>query len=113
MATSRRNTLVRMKEKELLETIKSLAKLTGWLIYHTYDSRKSPEGFPDLVLVKPPDVIFVELKTDIGRLREKQKIWLEWLKRSSRVKTFLWTPQDWWNGTIAEILTGTTQRRYK
>ena len=41
-----------MNEAELQRNVLSLAAMTGWLAYHTYDSRRSQAGFPDLVLVR-------------------------------------------------------------
>jgi len=95
-------------EAEFLASITDLAVLTGWLIYHTYDSRRSQAGFPDLVLAKTNKLIFAELKTDKGKPREAQVEWLNILKAASEgqanVEVYLWRPRDW-NG-IEKILTG-------
>jgi Holliday junction resolvase len=80
-----------------------LAQLTGWQWYHTHDSRRCPAGFPDLVLVRPPVVLFVECKTDKGKLRPEQHEWLEALFRSDTVTARVWRPSDW--AEIEETLT--------
>lgn len=36
----------------------------AWRFYHTRNSKGSDAGFPDVVLVRPPRLIFAELKTD-------------------------------------------------
>lgn len=82
-------------EKEFQATLTELALLTGWKVYHTRDSRGSHAGFPDLVLVRPPDVIFAELKARAGRLRPDQYEWSYRLLRCSDVKYYLWRPDDW------------------
>ena len=35
-------------EKGFQAAVVELARLRGWLVYHTYDSRRSAKGFPDL-----------------------------------------------------------------
>ena len=67
----------------------------GWMAYHTHDSRRSEAGFPDLVLVKPPVVVFVELKTNKGRTSKEQTQWLEQLGLCTDIEVHLWRPADW------------------
>ena len=57
-----------MTEREFMEAVRHLARMTGWRCYHTHDSRRSEPGFPDLVLVRGGKALFVELKTAHGRL---------------------------------------------
>jgi len=94
--------VVPMTEKEFLQQVRDLAKLCGWLVYHTYDSRRSPEGFPDLVLVRGNKVVFVELKAAKGRVTPSQRVWLDALEKVQQVETHLWRPVDW--DEIAEVL---------
>ena len=54
--------LVPISEAELQTAIIDCAVALGWLVYHTHDSRHSPEGFPDLILVREPRLIIAELK---------------------------------------------------
>jgi hypothetical protein len=65
-----------MSEKEFQAQVVQLATYYGWRVYHTHDSRRSAAGFPDLVLVRPPELIFAELKTEKGRIRPEQADWL-------------------------------------
>jgi hypothetical protein len=71
------------------------------LAYHTYDSRYSQPGFPDLVLVHPdkPKIIFAELKSQTGTLRTEQKLWLAALScvasDCDNVLVKVWRPSDW------------------
>lgn len=55
-------------EKRFQAQIVTLARTLGWAEHHTYDSRRSPAGFPDLVLLRPPRLILAEVKTDAGRM---------------------------------------------
>jgi hypothetical protein len=63
-------------EKELDAAVRKIARLYGWRVYHTYRSTRSPAGFPDLVMVKPPRLIFAELKSDEGKVSAEQAEWL-------------------------------------
>lgn len=63
-------------------------------------------GFPDLVLARLGRVLFVELKGNRGRLSAGQREWMGALEgaEGSGVEVYLWTPEEWRNGTIARIL---------
>jgi hypothetical protein len=61
----------------------------GWRVYHTHDSRRSEPGFPDLVLCRPPRVLFVELKVGRRRLSDDQVAWLELLEQCDQVDAFV------------------------
>ena len=41
-----------LTEAQLQEMVVARSKALGWLVYHTYDSRRSASGFPDLVLAR-------------------------------------------------------------
>lgn len=78
--------------------------LCRWLnlrTYHTYDSRKSAPGFPDLVIVGKNGVIFAELKTTRGKITAHQQAWWNDLKRAG-AEAYIWRPEDW--GTIQNVL---------
>lgn len=65
-----------ISERDFQAQVVQLAQLHGWLAYHTFDSRRSAAGFPDLVLVRGSELIFAELKTDHGTVRAEQHRWL-------------------------------------
>ncbi len=94
--------LVKMSEREFQAQIRTLSTVLGWLDYHSWTSMHSAAGFPDMVLVKPPRVIFAELKTENGTVSPHQQFWLDTLKQCSGVEVYLWRPSDW--NTIVEIL---------
>lgn len=92
MATpSRRDQLT---EAQWLKQVRQLAELLGWTFYHPWLSRFSPRGFPDIVLCRPPRLLFAELKTDTGRLTPDQERWIE-LLRACRQEVYVWRPSDW------------------
>lgn len=81
-------------ESELQGFVVTLARLHGWLAYHTYDSRRSEAGFPDLTMVRDGRIIFAELKSEKGRVTAAQQRWLDWLVESSGVEVYVWRPSD-------------------
>lgn len=63
-------------EKELLEWARDIGRAYGWRVYHTYDSRNSEPGFPDLIMIKDGVQLAVETKTLTGRVTSEQADWL-------------------------------------
>jgi hypothetical protein len=109
-------------EKQFMTAVVEYAELNRWLVYHTFDSRRSNPGFPDLVMVHRGEsdtvprrcrLIFAELKTQRGRTSLAQAEWLEALGRvaavggaffgkTPRLEVYLWRPSDW--PTIERVL---------
>lgn len=88
-------------EKDLREQIRDLCKVFGWKFYFTWLAIHSPKGFPDLVLRKPPRLIFAELKRETGKLTSAQEEWQQDLKECGQ-EVYVWRPSDF--EKIAEIL---------
>ena len=63
-----------MTEKAFQASVIRVARTLGWLVYHTFDSRRSASGFPDLVLVRER-VLFRELKVGKNKLSQTQELW--------------------------------------
>ena len=83
-----------MSEAKLLAHVREQAEKNGWLVYHTYDSRRSEPGFPDIVAVRPNVVLFSELKRQTEKLKPDQVVWRELLTRATRVEYREWRPSD-------------------
>ena len=98
-----------LSEKQWLAQVRSLARAQGWMTYHTLHSRGSEVGFVDLVLLRPPTLLCVELKTDVGRVTLQQQRWLDALAQVSIVQAYVWRPSDWDQviTTLQEPLKGT------
>lgn len=92
-----------MTEKTFQSQVVQLARLCGWRVYHTHDSRRSAPGFPDLFLVRAEKALAAELKVGRNRPTPEQTAWLESLNRAG-VRAVLWTPADW--DEIRDTLTG-------
>ena len=93
-----------MTEKAFEAKVKKLARDNGWMYYHTWRSYHSPAGFPDCVMVRPPKIIFAELKSQRGKLSPQQEEWITRLYccRSKDIRVYTWRPSDW--DKIVEIL---------
>ncbi len=91
-----------MTEKDLHAAVEQLATHLGWGHYHTYDSRHSKAGFPDLVLWRER-VLFVELKSTKGTVRRDQD---ETLVSIAAAGAFvhLWRPVHWITGVVEHEL---------
>jgi hypothetical protein len=94
-----------MSERVLHEAVEELAANRGWHSFHTYLSRHSKAGFPDLVLWHTglQRTLFVELKSTSGMVREDQDATLQQLADAGQ-HVHIWRPADWITGTIAAEL---------
>ena len=107
---SRTVLLEAISEEQFQQQIIDLATLRGWTHYHTHDSRRSAEGFPDLVLARRSTlqggfdgrVIFAEIKTEKGRPSLEQRAWLALLLDTGKVEVYIWRPSDF--DQIVEVL---------
>ncbi len=98
-----------VSERDFQEQIIDLAHLLGWRVAHFRPARtakgwRTPveadaKGFPDLVLLRPPRLIFAELKRDGGKASSSQRDWLFELAECNadedRFEVCLWRPSDW------------------
>lgn len=93
-----------MTEKDLSDTVAQIAKIHGWIGYHTHDSRRSNPGFPDWCFTRNGRTLFVELKTSKGKATAVQMIWLEALAKTPGVECYLWRPESLRSGEINQAL---------
>jgi len=96
-----------ISEADLLQRTIDLARLNRWRVCHQRPARttqgwRTPitgdQGMPDLVLARDGVVLLVEEKSERGRLRPGQRLWLDACGEHGR----LWRPSDW--DTIVEEL---------
>lgn len=86
----------RETEKQWQARVVKLARLMGWLCYHAYDSRRSESGYPDLTCVGKGRVVYIELKTERGKLSPAQEVWLERLRGCPGVEVYVFRPSHWY-----------------
>lgn len=89
---------LRMTEDEFAKTILPLAHLHHWLCMHQRPARtnkgwrtliQGDPGFPDWVFARDGEVLFVEQKSDHGRLTPEQQQWKSHLPNHD-----VWRPSD-------------------
>jgi len=98
-------------ERDFSSAVEDLFKLFGWRFSHFRPARTEKgwrtaitgdRGFPDYVAVRNARLVFIELKSEKGRLTEAQAEWLELLRQCQRerlrhmevpnIEVYLWKP---------------------
>ena len=90
-------------ERDFQATVIEYARARAWKVAHFHDSRRQvggkfvgdsdAAGFPDLVMVRDKEILFVELKSEKGRLSSAQLGWCQALIGAA--ETCIWRPRDW------------------
>lgn len=76
-----------ISEKAYQKQITDLATMYGWRWVHFGDSRntnkhgqqfgdKNAAGFPDLLCIRPPEMVVIEVKRELGKTKPNQDEWL-------------------------------------
>jgi hypothetical protein len=92
-----------MSERELDEGVRAIVKDLGLHRYHTFDSRKSDPGWPDLVAAGVGGLLFRELKTETRKPTRAQQEWLDVLAAAG-ADAGVWRPSDLLSGRVGREL---------
>jgi len=82
-----------LTEREWQAQIVAIARTYGWHVHHHLISRGSEAGWMDLVIAGHDRVLFIELKTQLGKLRPEQITWLGVLAAAG-CEVAVWRPAD-------------------
>ena len=90
-----------VSESDWQKIVIKIAVRNDWKWYHPPNNLPNKygniqnivAGYPDLTLVKDKRLLFVELKTDKGRVSKEQKEWQEVLKKAG-CECYIWRPKD-------------------
>lgn len=81
-------------EKEWQAWVLAYAEANGWKCFTTHDSRRSPAGDLDIRMARPPRVLFVECKTEGGKLTPEQRGTIAVLEQCPGVEVYVFRPSD-------------------
>lgn len=91
-------------ERVFQQQVLAFARATGWTAHWTWVALHSPDGFPDLLLVRGDRVVCAELKRPSGKVSAAQERWLELLRGTGKIEAFVWrNTDDGWE-QIEEVL---------
>ena len=74
--------------------ITDYCNLRGLRWHHETDSRRTRPGYPDLTVCGPGGVVWLEVKTDTGRIRPEQRDWLNALTAAGH-DALIVRPRHW------------------
>lgn len=74
--------------------VRRRAEMLGWMVWHLLDPIGTRAGLPDLIMLRPPRLIFAELKSQHGRLTGRQRVVIGLLERCPQVEAYVWRPSD-------------------
>jgi VRR-NUC domain len=87
-------------EKGWQGTVEDVLKVYGWLYYHAPDNRpingriqNVKAGFPDLIAVRGPRHLAIELKRETGKTTPEQDTWLAAFAEAG-AECYVWRPSD-------------------
>jgi len=107
---------VTQSEKDFSSFFEDALRLYGWRFFHqrpAYErgrprnAQTGDPGFPDYVCAKNGRVLFVELKSDKGRVSPNQRAWLDAIMPVDSPFTYVrsahvFRPKDW--DAVVELL---------
>ena len=80
-------------EKDLQQQVEQLLRLFCWRYYHTWNSRRSAQGFPDLIALRRERHLVAELKKEGGEPTPEQQNWLDEFEEVG-FEVYIWRPAD-------------------
>lgn len=98
--------LGQVTEDTFKDNVIQIAQLYGWMVAHFRPARtdkgwrtamQGDKGYPDLTLAKNGYVLFVELKSETGKLSPEQGKWGTAIRgegEGSHHRYFVWRPRD-------------------
>ena len=86
---------LRESEESLQNKVIDLLKLGRWVYFHSWSSRHSVAGFPDIIAIRGTRVLAIELKSTKGKLTPAQIAWGQTFTATGKVEYYCWYSEDW------------------
>ena len=95
--------MINITEKDFMRQVEDLLKVLHWHWTHFRPARTEHgwrtaitghKGFVDYVAVKEKRCLFIELKSENGKLTPSQEEWAELLKACPGVEYYCWRPSQ-------------------
>jgi len=93
-------------EQTFQREVQEFARANEWIDWHQLKSKGTRAGFPDLVLLREPDCLWIELKAPNGKVTTAQKEMHDMLRACGQT-IYVWKPEDW--DEIVEVLKPNTK----
>jgi hypothetical protein len=90
-------------EQQLQAAVIDMCKIYGVACYHTYISKRSAPGWPDLAICGARGFMTRELKSESGSTTADQERW-GWMLRQAGISWDVWRPADLRSGRIQREL---------
>jgi len=84
----------RLTEKIFMQTVLDVCRIHGYAAFHTYDSRRTQAGFPDLEIIGHGRIFHRELKLDHGHTTPEQDACIDLINRNGG-DAKVWRPAMW------------------
>lgn len=93
-------------EKDWQDTVVKTLRVLGWHTNHVrrtvgrgkrWTTSTSATGWPDLVCLRGPVLLAIELKSDAGKLTDAQQEWLGYFSGLPSARVWVLKPSDPWD----------------
>lgn len=95
---------IKISEREFQAQVVTLAEMLGWTVNHVRRSiggkkqgwvtATTLKGWPDLTLIRPPRLVFAELKVKPNKVEPDQEKVLTLLRCVPGVDVYVWYPEQ-------------------
>ena len=80
--------------RRLMWHVVDICEKQGFLWHHLYDLYKGFTGCPDLMMAKPPRLIFIKFKVQGRELGNEEHLWMQTMERCHGVEAYVFYSND-------------------
>lgn len=84
----------RQRETDILRAVRTFLQGEGWLVFRHHQGLGSLPGFPDLTALKNGSTIYLECKTDKGKLSQAQEQIRQRIEKAGGIYTVMRSVED-------------------